>query len=167
MRFTIRPLLFILFAAACSASDSVQPGQARELSDEDLSSLARAAGPWTFYKNRPDTLLRSQVSGHSEARLRTRYNAVAAGQLDANGKVRSGAQFPDSSLIVKELIVGNTLERYTVMLKRSSTNAGAGWLWAEYAANGATLVSLTAKGRACTGCHVLGVDYTRMNDGHP
>lgn len=157
------PLLFVA-AVACSDSSA---GPDTDLTDADVSSLARSTGPWTFYKNRADTLLRSQVSGHSEARLRTRYNSIAATQLDANGKVRTGASFPDSSMIVKELIVGNKLERFTVMLKRNSTNAGAGWLWAEYAPDGTALVSLMAKGRACTGCHVTGIDYTRMNDGHP
>lgn len=156
----------LVSVSACSGTDRIQPGPS-DLSDVDLSTIARSTGAWTFYKNRPDTLLRSQVSGHSEARLRTRYNMLAATQLDANGKVRAGAVFPDSSVIVKELIVGSVLERYTVMMKRNSANAGAGWLWAEYAANGSVLVSLTAKGRACTGCHMSGVDYTRMNDGHP
>ena len=167
LRFSVPLSALLIFGSACSSSDNTSPGNGNELSDTDVSALARATGAWTFYRNRGDTLLRSVISGHSEARLRTRYNSIAATQLDANGKVRTGAVFPDSSLIVKELIVGDSLHRYTVMLKRNSSNAGAGWLWAEYAPNGAALVPITAKGKACTGCHVTGIDYTRMNDGHP
>ncbi len=139
------------------------------LTDAEVSALARATTGWTYYKNRPDTLLRSAGSGHAEARLRTRYNAQAATQLDANGKVRSGASFPDSSLIVKELIVGGTLNRYAVMMKiRGSANASAGgWLWAYYAPDGSAQIGIGGKGGACVGCHSSGIDYSRMNDSHP
>jgi hypothetical protein len=133
-----------------------------------LSALARASTGWTYWRNRSDTLLRSNGSGHVEARLRTRYNARAAAQLDANGRVRAGAVFPDSSLIVKELIIGNTLNRYAVMYKLpSAANANGGWLWAYYAPDGATQIALTSRGGACVGCHTPGVDRTRMNDSHP
>jgi hypothetical protein len=133
-----------------------------------VSALARATTGWTYYKNRPDTLLRSAGSGHAEARLRTRFNATAATQLDAAGKVRVGANFPDSSLIVKELIVAGTLNRYAVMMKlRNSANAGSGWLWAYYAPDGSPQIAITSRGAACVGCHASGIDLTRMNDSHP
>lgn len=114
------------------------------------------------------TLLRSAGSGHTDPQLRTRYDARAATQLDGAGKVRPGAIFPDSSLIVKELITGGTLSRYAVMMKmRGSERAGGGWLWAYYGPSGSTQISITDRGGACVGCHTKGIDLTRMNDSHP
>lgn len=151
------------------ASPSTPGGSTLDVTDAAVSSLARAPSGWTYYKNRGDTLLRSSGSGHSEARLRTRYNALAAAQLDASGRVRAGAVFPDSALIVKELIISGTLNRYAVMMKlRGSSNASSGgWLWAYYAPDGTTQIGITGKGAACTACHATGIDFTRMNDSHP
>ena len=70
---------------------------------------------------------------HPESHALVRYNLRAATQLDASGKVRSGAVFPDSSIIVKELSNGTTVSVYAVMMKvRGSSSAGFdGWIWAE------------------------------------
>ncbi|MFN4774080.1 MAG: hypothetical protein ACK6DR_18680 [Gemmatimonas sp.] len=164
-------LLSLILTAACgngtvTASDGSGSGG---ISDATLSAAARQTSGWTYYKLRPDTLVRAQSSGHSEARLRTRYNAIAAALLDASGKVRPGASFPDSSLIVKELLVGNRLSRYAVMYKlRGSPNAGTGgWLWAYYAPDGSTQIGIGARGASCISCHASGIDQTRMNDSHP
>lgn len=162
----------LLLSSSCGGDGaSTDPGtpSGAELTDADVSTRARAATGWRYYRDRADTLLRSSGSGHSESRLRTRYNAQAATQLDANGKVRAGASFPDSSLIVKELIIGGTLSRYAVMMKlRGSSNASAGgWLWAYYAPDGSPQIGITGRGAACVGCHSTGIDYSRMNDSHP
>lgn len=170
----ILPLvLFILpVVSACGSDDDgpgTQPPPATEITDAALSTLARATTGWTYYKNRADTLLRSAGSGHTEARLRTRFNAKAAAQLDAAGKVRAGASFADSSLIVKELIIGGQLNRYAVMYKlRGSANAGTGgWLWAYYAPDGSPQIGIAGRGAACVACHSAGIDQVRMNDSHP
>ena len=175
--FSAKVATFVFAVSACGGAESTKPSgstgntpgtTAVEFTDAQVSGLARAATGWTYYKNRPDTLLRSTASGHAEARLRTRFNALAATMLDAGGKVRAGASFPDSSLIVKELIIGTTLSRYAVMMKmRSSTNAGGGWLWAYYAPDGSTQISITARGGSCVACHGSGIDLVRMNDSHP
>ena len=168
------PRCFILGALvlmACSGGDSPAGtiSEGAEMTDAQLSALARSTSGFTLYKNRPDTLQRSAGSGHSEARLQTRYNTLAARQLDANGKVKSGAVFADSSLIVKELINGTTLSRYAVMYKlRGSKNAGnGGWLWAYYAPDGTPQIGISGRGQSCQGCHSAGFDFTRMNDSHP
>lgn len=165
-------LTLIVCMAACGGNAGTEPSPtagSRDVTDASLSALARAGSGWTYYRNRPDTLLRSTGSGHTEARLRTRYNARAAALLDANGKVRAGASFPDSALIVKELIIGATLSRYAVMFKlRGSSNADAGgWLWAYFAPDGSTQIGIAGRGASCTGCHRSGIDFTRMNDSHP
>lgn len=169
----------VAFLTACSGGGTdaaTGPGTAPDpnpgtasITDAALSALARAETGWTYYKNNPDTLLRSATSGHGEPRVRTRFNARVATQLDAAGKMRADADFPDSSLIAKELIVGGVLNRYAVMYKlRGSGDSGpAGWLWAYYSPSGATQIGIAGKGASCSGCHSSGIDFTRMNDSHP
>lgn len=161
--------LVALVTACGDDAGGPAPPSGSTMTDAALSSLARATTGWTYYKNRPDTLLRSAQSGHAEARLRTRFNAAAATQLDATGKVRAGASFPDSALIVKELVIGNVLSRYAVMYKlRGSANAGTGgWLWAYYAPDGSPQIGTAGRGAACQSCHSAGIDHVRMNDSHP
>jgi hypothetical protein len=163
------PFLAVAVLAACGGGPSTSTPDAVGPTDAEVSALARASAGWTYYRNRPDTLIRSAASPHDGSRLRTRYNAAAATQLDANGRVRSNASFPDSSLVVKELYTGGTLIRFAVMMKvRGSSNASAGgWLWAYYSPTGATEISIADRGAACASCHASGVDFTRMNDSHP
>ncbi len=164
-------ILCALALTACGSDESPSGTNTSptEITDAQLSALTRVTSGFQFYKFRLDTLQRSTASGHSEARLRTRYNGKAAEQLDASGKVRAGANFADSSLIVKELIVGGTLSRYAVMFKlRGSSNAGnGGWLWAYYAPDGSPQIGIAGRGQACQACHSAGLDFTRMNDSHP
>ena len=155
--------------AAPGVTGTGTAGTTAQLTDADVSARALASGGWTYYKRSLDTLVRAGGSGHAESRLRTRFNVAAATQLDANGKVRVGAVFPESSLVVKELYSGSTLSRFAVMMKVSgSPNASTGgWLWAYYGTDGATQISISAKGGGCAGCHASGLDFTRMNDTHP
>ena len=106
---------------------------------------------------------------HPESHALVRYNLRAATQLEASGKVRSGAVFPDSSIIVKELSNGTTVSVYAVMMKvRGSSSTGFdGWVWAEMGPTGVVRYSTAGRGGACSSCHSSGIDYTRMNDSHP
>jgi hypothetical protein len=167
-----RPSVFILsllsFLTIFSCNDTSNTPPSNEMTDGKLLDLINSTTTWTRYKFSPDTLLRSFGSGHSEPRLVVRYNAKAATQLDANGKVKSNPSFPDSSLIVKDLITGGQLSLTAVMMKLpSSQNNGAGWLWSEIEPNGTPRFSITSRGSGCIACHSAGTDYTRMNDSHP
>ena len=164
-------LSFVLVGVIGCGGDSQQgfePGTGPSVSDAALYSLVRADSSWTFYKRSATPITRSSQP-HPESRALVRYNARAATQLDAAGKVRSGAAFPDSSIIVKELSNGSTLATYAVMMKLSgSASAGpGGWIWAEFGPTGAVKFPTASRGSACTSCHVAGTDYTRMNDSHP
>ena len=167
--------LFLLFGVACGGSDSTSPAPAAgsdpvfSVTDAQLKALVGARAGWTYYKKKADTLARSPVSGHSESRLRTQYNPTAAAMLDAGGKVRAGVTFPDSSIIVKELIDGSSLSTIAVMMKLAkSPQAGpSGWVWGYYRPNGDVRNSVDQRGGSCAGCHSSGIDYSRMNDSHP
>lgn len=165
-------LLFIIgLVAGCKKEDSpVAPASVQSTTTEAaLYMLGKSPAGFTFYKNSPDTLSKGGNSGHPDAFLRTRYNSIAAKYLDANGKVKAGTVFPDSSLIVKELFTNKELTTYVFLFKKKGdTNADAnGWVWAETSPSGTATYPAGNKGAGCTGCHGTGIDYTRMNDTHP
>jgi hypothetical protein len=158
-----------LIAGGCSKEDSgTTPTQTvvSTTTESQLYILGKSSVGFTFYKNSTDTLNKGGNSGHPDARLRTRYNAIAAQFLDASGKVKMGTIFPDSSLIVKELYTGSTLTTYVFLFKKKNdANADAnGWVWAETSPSGSSTYPVTNKGAGCIGCHSTGIDYTRMND---
>jgi len=168
-------LLLALAVASCGGGvagpdggdDGSGDGGVTPITDAQVFALARATEGWTWYKLSADTLSPGSNSPHG--RFRTRYNARAAALLDAQGKVRAGASFPDSSLIVKEVYQGGALALTAVMLKaRTDPNARSdGWLWAEYRPDGLVAFSVRQGSGICTGCHLPGIDFTRMNDSHP
>jgi len=164
---------FAIFLAGCKGEDSPTSGAATPpaVTDANLLTLAQSATETTYYKHSLTILPHSAGSGHTDFPfLRTRYNAHAATQLDRGGKVMSGAVFPDSSLIVKELFAADsTIGRYAILFKLTGAlNADAhGWVWAEIATSGTVAYSVTNKGAGCIGCHSVGIDFTRMNDSFP
>ena len=161
-------LLSLTLGCSSDPLKGLAPGTGAPVSDAALFALSRGDQSWSFYKRSATPIVRSSRP-HAESQALVRYNARAATQLDAAGKIRSGASFPDSSVIVKELANGSTLVTYAVMMKlRESASAGRdGWIWAEFDPTGTVTYSTTGRGGACSSCHSSGIDYTRMNDSHP
>ena len=162
-----------LVAAALSACAGDPLGELPEVtgpavSDAELYLRSQPDASWTYFKRSAIPIKRSS-SAHTESHALVRYNALAATQLDAAGRVRAGASFPDSSIIVKELSNGTTVSTYAVMMKlRGAASAGYnGWTWAEFGPTGAVKYQTKGRGAACSTCHAPGIDYTRMNDSHP
>ena len=163
-------ILFLLFLAGCANGEAPAALTEQTVTDSDLYFLAKNTANKTFYKFSEDTLLKAGNSAHPAPKLRTWYNAKAATQLDAQGKVVSNPSFPDSTLIVKEIYTADgSLLLYAVLFKLSSAaNKGPGeWVWSEMESNGNALISASEKGGGCAGCHSTGVGYTRMNATHP
>jgi hypothetical protein len=82
-------------------------------------------------------------------------NARALGALQS-GRLPTAAQFPDGSIILKEVRprVDAPATLYAVMYKdASNTLAGDGWLWAEFSPDGSVGYSVSSRGTACTSCH--------------
>lgn len=161
-------LLLALLVTGCGESSSPGEEMPLEVTDQQLYDLQQAPTAWVTYRNRLDTLSRAGNSAHPD-RIFVRYNPQAATQMDSAGRVRSGAEFPDSSLIVKDVFTGSTRTIIAYMFKlRSATNAGPdGWVWAETRDDGTPFISSATKGAGCAPCHAVGIDYTRMNDAHP
>ncbi len=139
--------------------------------DTNLFDLAKETNGFVWYKNSDVFLPRSSGSGHNYSKLRTRFNSIAAGQLDASGKVLPNAIFPEGSVIVKELSNGNSVERYAVLYKNSqlADADSKGWVWGYINASGSVAISSSEKGSSCSGCHSQNgsIDYTLMNKFFP
>jgi hypothetical protein len=140
--------------------------------DKELYDMAKETAGFTWFNNSSALLNKSAGSGHPQAFLRTRYNAIAATQLDSNGKILPGATFPDGSLIVKELHDNSTtLGRYAILYKKiTSADADAnGWVWGYVDANGTVAEAASKKGSSCINCHSQAdnIDYMLMNKYFP
>ena len=140
--------------------------------DAELLERARTNEAAVWYKFNDTLLPRSSGSGHSQALLRTRFNAKAATVLDSLGKVLPDTLFPEGSLIVKELWDdANSLNRYAMLLKRSSDPAADpdGWVWGYILSNGTVATSAADQGVACRTCHGQSgqIDRTLMNHYFP
>ena len=140
--------------------------------DKELFDLATETNGFVWYKNSSALLDKSGGSGHPQPFLKTRYNAIAATQLDTSGKIVSGSTFPEGSLIVKELYDNATkLGRYAILYKKSSSeDADAnGWIWGYIDSDGTVAVPASKKGTSCINCHsqAENIDYMLMNKFFP
>ncbi|NOT38613.1 MAG: hypothetical protein HOP11_14670 [Saprospiraceae bacterium] len=140
--------------------------------DKELLNLVEEKIQWVYFKNSTNYLTKSVGSGHNFSLLKTRYNALAASQLDANGKIISNAKFPEGSLIVKDLTnTTHHVERYAILYKQSThKDADAkGWVWGYINTDGTVATSASDKGSICIGCHSQSdnIDYMLMNKFFP
>lgn len=159
-------MILIVTVSACKKDEEA------EGTDKELYDMAKSTSGFTWYKNSDALLNRSSGSGHSQPYLRTRFNSVAAAELDSVGKVSEGTVFQDGSLIVKELInSSSTLDRYAILYKKPGhQDADAnGWVWGYINADGTVAVSASEKGSSCIGCHQQdgNIDYMLMNKFFP
>lgn len=138
------------------------------VTDAQIFETAKQTSGYTWYKNSDAFLGKTAKSGHEEPFMRTRFNSVAAAQLDATGKIKAGITFPEGSIITKELInADKSLSGYAVLWKRKQDpNADAdGWVWGYVAASGSVRHAVTNKGNGCIGCHSIQghIDRVLMN----
>ena len=140
--------------------------------DLELFKMAQETSGFTWYKNTDALLPKSSGSGHNFPSLRTRYNSIAATQLDGAGKIESTALFPEGSLVVKELINDDgSLARYAILFKAANDeNADAnGWVWGYINGDRTIVNSASEKGTSCISCHQQAgsIDYMLMNTFFP
>jgi hypothetical protein len=148
-------LLFVAFTIiliidACKKAE-VPEGA---LNDDSMYQLITSQN-FTFYKNNSDRLPAVSASAHG-GYIRTSFNNIAQNALDSNGVLPSTEEFPDSSIVLKEIYDGQTdgLNLYAVMMKLPDhPNQSGGWIWSEYDPNGGTIISIAEEGKACVSCH--------------
>ncbi len=140
--------------------------------DKQLFDMATETSGFIWYKNSDTLLGKSAGSGHPQPFLRTRFNTIAAANLDAGGKIIDGSTFPEGSLVVKELIDNsNDIVRYAILYKKSDNeNADSrGWVWGYLNADATVSEPASKKGSICTSCHLQAdnIDYMLMNKYFP
>lgn len=139
--------------------------------DRELYDMASETSGFVWFANSDAWLPKSAGSAHNFNNLRTRYNATAATQLDAAGRIRGNASFPDGSLVVKELSDGNSVELYAILYKQTDHEfADAnGWVWGYVNADATVRTSAEEKGAGCISCHSQSenIDYMLMNKFFP
>lgn len=164
-------MFFILFAGILTLNSCKKDKEA-EGTDKELYDMAKETAGFTFYKFSDALLDKSSGSGHSYPYLKTRYNTIAAMQLDSIGKIMEGAVFANGSLIVKDLYDdATTIGRYAILYKDpDSGDADAnGWVWGYINSDGTVAETAENKGSACISCHSQGgaIDYMLMNKFFP
>jgi hypothetical protein len=156
------------FTVIVACEQTVITETATPLTDAKFFETAKITTGTVWYKNSDAFLGRTAKSGHPQPFMRTRYNAIAAAQLDASGKVKAGTTFPEGSVLTKDLVnTDKTLFGYALMWKRKSDpNADKdGWVWSELTSSGGVLIGISQKGSACISCHSNSgqIDKTLMN----
>jgi hypothetical protein len=156
-------ILIVLFSINSCKKNKI----AKEL-DKELFEMAKVTSGFKWFKNSNSLLNKSSGSGHPQPFLRTRYNSVAASQLDSNGNIITGVNFPEGSLIVKELYDNSSnIERYAILYKKSDSEVAddKGWVWGYINADGSVAESSSKKGNSCISCHSQpeNIDYMLMN----
>ncbi len=161
-------VLGLAVCISCSSGDApiTSPTTTRSIASDGITSdaafftLVTRTEPFGSYTPFPNLAGNTSgiLSGSSAhvPRVRVSMNATAFGVLQ-NGRLPTGATFPDGSIIFKEVLAdGAAANVYAVMRKdRGNALAGNGWLWAEYGPDGGTVFALANRGNACTGCHSL------------
>lgn len=138
------------------------------IQDDALYKWISSEQNFSWYKNDPVILPTSEETKRAHDNfMRVRFNKTALSVLDSNGKLPAGTEFPDSSIIVKEIFSdrGSNPEILAVIVKlKGAENSAKNWLWAEYSLTGEVEYSVTKNGKVCTGCHKPGDDYVRLFD---
>ena len=171
----MKKIIFIisitLFFVSCKKEEETV-NNSETNSDQLLYEKAKLTSNFKWYNNIDSLFKRSSGSGHGQTYFKTRFNAIAASKLTSDGKVQNNAQFPEGSLIVKELYTDQkSLGLYAILLKNSkSEDADAkGWVWGYIKPGGNVTVSASKKGSSCINCHSQAgnIDYVLMNKYYP
>lgn len=137
------PFLFILVFVGCTKDQGSNPSLAYNdlaLYDSCLSTN------YYYYKNDPVTILPGTTGAHGTMKLR--FNSIAQKALGSDGKLPSGAAFPNGSFVVKDIYTGSSLTLYAYMYKKSGT-----WLWGEIKPNKEIIYSVNKNPSVCVNCH--------------
>ena len=158
----------LLLAYSCSKENDPGPAITTGNIDSILFVQSNAASEQFLPYQNNDSIRRSaNSSGHSPY-FKVRMNAKARSVLGADGRLPTGASFPEGSIIVKDLYSDPAGSRQLVaIMKKETTNpyAANGWLWNELLTDGGGYVSAKDKGAQCTGCHGANSrDHVRVFD---
>ena len=161
-----------LVLAILLSTNACKKEEAAKGTDRELYEMSLETDGFIWYKNSDVLLPKSSITGHGETLLRTRYNSIAAQDLDVAGKVKDNTVFSEGALIVKELYNNaNDFSTYAIMYKKPGhPDADAtGWVWGYVRGNGDVRTAASEKGSGCRGCHnqAGNIDLSLMNVAFP
>ncbi len=147
------PKLLPLLALTALMAISSTSCKHAEVTSDDIAIMDEVmAGGLLFYQGNDAVLSESGNSPHGDFKLL--FNQTAWDALDSTGRLPVGGTFPEGSLIVKDIVNGNSTDLYAVMLKSpNSSLSNLGWLWNEFKPDGSVVIGVSDKGDACVGCH--------------
>ncbi len=125
--------------------------------DAQLFAFVTQTQPFTSYTlfPRADSVTSGTLNGSiaHQPMVRVSMNPKALSALP-NDTLPAGTSFPDSSIILKQIINSGQTTLYAIIYKdQNNPLAGNGWLWAEYQPDGGVMFSITNRGSGCTACH--------------
>lgn len=161
-------IMIFLFLAVSVCGYVYLSGPRKTAEDDNFFKWISSETELVYYKNNPEILPASEETERAHDNfIRVKLNKKALSVLDSNGQLPAGSEFPDSSVIIKEIFSdkGSDPELLAVMVKlKGAENSAKNWLWAEYSPSGEVEYSVTKNGKVCTGCHKPGDDYVRILD---
>ena len=168
----IKVVLSIICILGILLTNSCKKDEEATSTDKELYEMAKATEGFIWFKHSDELLNKSIASGHSQPYLRTRYNSIAAANLDSVGRIKQNSTFPEGSFIVKELYSNETtLSQYAILYKETSNPSAdaKGWVWGYMSSDGTVSKSSSNKGSACISCHSQSgnIDYMLMNKYFP
>lgn len=101
-----------------------------------------------FYYQSDSSAILAPMGGSPHGNFKLRFNSIAKNALGSDGKLPSGSTFPDSSLLVKVMYTGSTINGYATIFKLNGA-----WSWGEYSAAGQVYQSVSADASFCLSCH--------------
>lgn len=151
------------FFISCREEQAVDQSNQQQASvvtaDSVLYKIVATSQPFRTYTLFPnaDSVTQGTLNGSSAHAplVRVSMNATAFGALQ-NGRLPAGTTFPDGSIIFKEIRAnsGPVTTLYAIIYKeRNNPLSNNGWVWAEYAPDGALAYSITNRGGGCVSCH--------------
>lgn len=162
MRYTA----VVVFAILCAGMMACKKRKEEKLNESLFNETVNTS--FSYYRGIDSVYTAAGGSPHGSFKLK--FNSTAAAALTDNGRLPAGQEFPDGSLILKEVNSGSGATLYVVMKKdkESKFRSEGDWVWAEYGVDGEAVYSAGKKGESCTGCHTTGTsrDFVRSFDLH-
>jgi hypothetical protein len=167
--------LLLIFILLCGIVTINSCSKDPDTNDMDQTNLYNDAAMYqeitngSFYYYQSDTATLTAAGNSPHGTFKLLFNQEAKNALGTDGKLAVGDTFPTGSIILKDVIRNGTTRFYAAMWKQpASSNTNEDWLWYEANLDGSLLVSITAKGNGCIGCHRANTnrDFTNSFDVH-
>jgi hypothetical protein len=135
------------------------------LTDELLLSWAKDTTGKFLYTSGSGSIMFTSDNIHGARPYKLRMNKKAFDACTSGGKLPTGATFPDSSMLVKELRntgTDNVIDQFAILYKHNGN-----WKWVEYKPDGTMQQKIADDASFCTSCHISNRDNVFTFDVHP